>query len=353
VTRRFDRAFSFSARLVFLGADLSGAQRENHLLGRQFGLESFLLRFIATRLIDVQPPLVYGVRADRFTIAAALAASGAFFLLYGSVFARLVDDWAHDDNYSHGFVIVPLALWFAWTERDRVLAQPIRPSAVGLAGLAGCVALLLAGVVGAELFVMRFAMVASIAAIVLFLFGIHWLRALAFPIALLLLMIPLPAIVFNRITLPLQMLGSVFGVFVLSALNVPVLREGNVINLSNTSLEVAAACSGIRSLVTLLTLAIVYGRLAEPSGRQRLLLAVASVPIAVVSNGLRIAGTGFAAQRFGPAAAEGFFHEFSGWVVFVVAFLLLLAFHRTARLAAAIGGGAARAAGRRFESVSL
>jgi exosortase len=307
------------------------------------------------RPITSVPVLTYGIRATRSTVAASVAAACGFALLYGSVLARLAQDWAYDDNYSHGFFIIPVAVWFAWNDRDRILAQPIRPSLVGLPALAGSVALLLAGLIGAELFAARVAMVGSIAAIVLFLFGWAWLRALAFPIALLLLMIPLPAIIFNRLAFPLQLLGSQFGVLGLSAVGVPVFREGNVIHLSNTTLEVAEACSGIRSLITLLTLAIVYGQLTEPGTARRLQLAIAAVPIAVTANGLRIAGMGIAAHRFGASAADGFFHTFSGWAVFGAAFVLLLGFHRVVRAIAGVADWRDRRAtpARRAQRASL
>jgi exosortase len=119
--------------------------------------------------------------------------------------------------------------------------------------------------------------------------------------------------------------------------NVPVLREGNVLILANTTLEVAEACSGIRSLVSLLTLAIVLGYFSDPRGWVRTLVALSSVPVAIVTNGFRVAGTGIAAHQFGAAAAEGFFHEFSGWLVFVSAFMLMLAVQRAiVRLAPAV-----------------
>jgi exosortase len=159
---------------------------------------------------------------------------------------------------------------------------------------------------------------------VLFVLGPEHLRIVAFPLAVLLLMVPLPAIVFNRVAFPLQLFASQFGESVMHAVGVPVLREGNVIVLANTKLEVAEACSGIRSLATLFTLGLVYGYFMEPRFWARTVIVAATVPIAIVTNGLRVAGTGIAAHRFGPEAAEGFFHTFSGWMVFVVAFGLLV-----------------------------
>jgi exosortase len=157
----------------------------------------------------------------------------------------------------------------------------------------------------------------------LFVCGWQHLRVLAFPIAFLLLMIPIPAIIFNQIAFPLQIFASQFGETAMNIADIPVLREGNVIVLANTTLEVAEACSGIRSLVSLLTLGIVYGYFTDPRGWLRTTVALSTVPIAIVANGMRVAGTGIAAHYYGPEAATGFFHTFSGWLVFVVAFAML------------------------------
>jgi len=256
-------------------------------------------------------------------IAAAAALLVAFAVLYRGVIVKLVSDWAHDDNYSHGFLILPIALYFVWERRRKLLAMTPSPSALGLLVVIGSVATLVAGVLGAELFLTRVSIIGLIGGVVLYTLGWRHLRVLAFPIAFLILMVPLPAIVFNQIAFPLQLLASRFGESTLQAAAIPVLREGNVIYLANTTLEVAEACSGIRSLVSLLTLGIVYGYFTDGRGWMRWLIALATVPIAIVTNGMRVAGTGIAAHYYGPEAAQGFFHEFSGWLVFVAAFALL------------------------------
>lgn len=261
-----------------------------------------------------------------------LAASFAY--LYQHVIAKLVHDWGHDDNYSHGFLIVPIALFFIWERRAKLKEATPKPSFTGLAILLGSVALLLAGVLGSELFVTRVSMLGAIAGIVLFLYGWTHLRIVLLSIAFLLLMIPIPAIIFNQIAFPLQLLASRFGELALGALQVPVLREGNVINLADTSLEVAEACSGIRSLISLLTLGIVYGYFADSRLWVRITLAVGTIPIAIAANGIRVAGTGVAAHYYGPEAAQGFFHAFSGWIVFVAAFMLMFLLHKIITLLA-------------------
>lgn len=260
-------------------------------------------------------------------IGVALIALG-FATLYWRVLAKLVSDWYHDDNYSHGFLIVPLALYFVWERREKLRKIPVAPSALGLVVVFGSVAVLIAGILGSELFLTRISILGTLVGVTLFLGGWGYLRALVFPLAFLLLMIPIPAIIFNQIAFPLQLLASQFGESAMGLANVPVLREGNVLILANTTLEVAEACSGIRSLVSLLTLAIVLGYFSDPRGWVRTLVALSSVPVAIVTNGFRVAGTGIAAHKIGAAAAEGFFHEFSGWLVFVSAFALMLALQR-------------------------
>ncbi|MEO6235782.1 MAG: exosortase A [Vicinamibacterales bacterium] len=266
--------------------------------------------------------------ASRRTIVSLMLVSTATFFVYLPVLSALVRQWASDDNYSHGFIIIPFAAYFAWAKRGALAAAPVRPHWVGLAAAAISLVVLLGGLLGAELFLTRVSLIGLIAGVVLFLFGPGHLRLLAFPIGLLLLMVPLPAVVFNQLAFPLQLLASHAGETVLSASGIPVLREGNVLVLPTITLEVAQACSGIRSLVSLLTLAILLGKLTETRLSRRVALALFSVPVAIAANAARVAGTGLAADWIGPRAAEGFFHEFSGWVMFVIAFALLLGAQR-------------------------
>ncbi len=267
----------------------------------------------------------------RPAIADVLRAAGpvallvfSFALLYAHVVVKLVHDFATDDNASHGFLIVPVALYLAWERRARLAKLERQPSPWGLAIVLGSVAVLAAGTLGSELFLARISMLGVLVGAIVFMCGWAHFKTLAFPIAFLLLMIPLPAIIFNQIALPLQLLASRVGELTLMTLGIPVLREGNVIILAHTSLEVVEACSGIRSLAALITLAVVYGYFTDPRTSVRLTIVLSSIPIAVVANAFRVAGTGVAAQYYGPGVAEGFFHTFSGWVVFIVAFAAML-----------------------------
>lgn len=283
-----------------------------------------------------QPASVY-----RQKVLALAAAAVSFLVLYWGVLVKLVHDWATDDNYSHGFFIVPIALYFAYERLDRLKRTDRRPSILGLIVIVGSLAVLTTGILGAELFLTRISIIGLLVGTTLFIGGWPVLRVLALPLGFLLLMIPLPAIIFNQIAFPLQLVASKFGEWTLHALSIPVLREGNVIILPNTTLEVAEACSGIRSLISLLTLGIVIGYFSDARTWTRVAVALATVPVAIVANGARVAGTGVAAYRYGPAAAEGFLHTFSGWLVFIVAIALLFAVQR-ALLACAPGQAASR-----------
>lgn len=258
----------------------------------------------------------------------------ALLVVYFPMLRKLVYDWGHDGNYSHGFLIIPIAAYLVWERRAELAAARPSPSVVGLLIAIVSLVVLIAGQLGAELFLTRVSLLGVLAGTVLFLFGWEHLRGVWFPIAFLLLMIPIPAIVFNQIAFPLQLLASRFGEGVLRLLDIPVLREGNVITLANTQLEVAEACSGIRSLISLLTLGIVYGYFLDKRLLVRVVIALVTVPVAIVANGLRVAGTGVAAYYYGEEAAQGFFHEFSGWVIFVVSLALMFVIHRVVVLVA-------------------
>ena len=248
--------------------------------------------------------------------------------LYSSILFHLAKQWSNDPNFSHGFFVPAFSLFVLWQDRDRLAREPRDPSSWGLLIVVFALVVLVAGVLGAELFLSRVSLLLLIAGLVIFLRGRHWFRAVLFPWAFLFLMIPIPEIVFSQITFPLQILASKVAALLLPLLGVPVLREGNVINLPAMPLEVVEACSGIRSLLSLVTLAIIYGYLVETRTWARVALALASIPIAVTANSLRIVGTGLLVQYWDPDKAEGFFHTFSGWLIFVVALAMLFLFHR-------------------------
>jgi exosortase len=248
-------------------------------------------------------------------------------LLYGPILAKLVQQWWSDPNFSHGFFVPVFAAYVVWQDRMRLKFTNLEPSNWGLPVILAALGTLVLGVFGAELFLARVSLILVITGTITFLLGWRILHVVLFPLIFLLLMIPIPSIVFNQITFPLQILASQLSAWLLPLLGVPVLREGNVINLPAMPLEVADACSGIRSLLSLTTLAIMYGYLLENRISVRVWLALASVPIAVAANGLRIVGTGLLVQYWDPDKAQGFFHEFSGWLMFVFSSLVLFLVH--------------------------
>ncbi len=252
--------------------------------------------------------------------------------VYLPVLAKLVTDWWQIPDSSHGFLVPIFAAYVVLAERKTLLKTKTAPTWNGVAVVALGLVVLLLGVYGAELFLSRVSLVILLAGFVLSFGGWQLLKDLRFPLLVLILAIPIPAIIFNEITLPLQMLASKLASALLTLFGVPVLREGNVIQLSAMKLEVAEACSGIRSLVSLFTLAIFYGYFLEKSFLRRAILALASIPIAIAANAVRIFGTGLCVQYWDPDKAIGFFHEFSGWVMFVVSLGCLFIVHRAMRL---------------------
>jgi exosortase len=301
----------------------------------------------------------------------ALLLSAAVAFAYWGVLARLGRFWWDDENYSHGLLIPFVIGYILWAERDRLAAVVKRPRALwGGAAVVAALLMLWVGTAGAELFTQRASLVLLLAGVVVYFWGWKLLRAVFVPLFLLALAIPVPTIVFNKVAFPLQLFASRCAVWAMRAFDIPVLREGNVIELyplgstTTKKLEVVEACSGIRSLMTLVTLAVVFAYFTGPSddegrggGRferfrtlRAVLIVVAAVPIAIITNAARVSGTGILARYYGTQVADGFFHEFSGWVIYVAAFLLLFAFgwlldrfNPTRR--GGRGGGAAAAAG--------
>lgn len=252
--------------------------------------------------------------------------------LYWSTVVHLVGQWWNDPNFSHGFFVPLFSAFVLWQERDRLSRMVPSPSWSGLAVIVLALCVLILGQMGAELFLARSSLLLLVAGFVILFLGWNIFRAVFFPWIFLLLMIPIPVIVFNKITFPLQLLASQVSAAVLPILGVPILREGNVINLPAMALEVAEACSGIRSLMSLVTLAIIYSYLMEKRLWLRWVLALASIPIAVAANSVRIIGTGLLVQYWDADKAEGYFHASWGWIIFVISLVMLYALHALLQL---------------------
>jgi len=248
---------------------------------------------------------------------------GAYF----PILVKLVVQWGTDDDWTHGFFVPVVAGYIAWTRRETLLSTEWKPAwwGIGIVLWAGVQGYL--GLLGAELFLQRTAFLLSLLGMLLILGGTGLIRQLAFPLLLLPFMIPLPTVVYNQITFPLQLFASAVAEKSLDVLNVPVLRDGNILELASQKLSVAEACSGIRSLLSLSFLALVYAYLFDRKVWMRWVLLMATVPIAIVANAARVTLTGVFSE-IDPALAAGFFHEAEGFVIFAVALVMLVVVHQ-------------------------
>lgn len=261
----------------------------------------------------------------------AVVLVGLIGTLYWGILWKLLEQWWTDPNFSHGFFVPLFSAFVVWRNRKNLAQVPLRQSWVGLPVVIFALSTLIVGALGAELFLSRSSLILLLAGLVIYFGGWQLFRAVLFPWLFLFLMVPIPSIVFNRITLPLQFFASKLATDILRALSVPVLREGNIIVLPKMRLEVAEACSGIRSLMSLGTMAIIYGYLADSKVWRRAVLAVMSIPVAIAANALRLVGTGLTVQFWDPDKGQGFFHEFSGWLIFVVSLAMLFGLHSLIR----------------------
>ncbi len=260
---------------------------------------------------------------DAWGIGASLLIGGLVIFLYQEVLWGMGSDWNNNPDYSHGFLVPLLSVYFIWERWNVLTEETPSPSIWGLGLLFFGLFSLVVGLIGAELYVQRASLIVVLSGLVLLILGWKYLWLLSLPIGFLVFMIPLPAIVVNTIAFPLQLFAAETATFCLFSLGIPVLREGNLIMLAHTTLEVAEACSGLRSLLSLLALGTVYGYFSQNVLWKRWMLVILSIPIAIVANAARVSGTGILAHYFGEEAAEGFYHTMEGWLVFVVAFVLL------------------------------
>jgi exosortase len=259
-------------------------------------------------------------------VDAAFAASLAIaaVTLYGSTAKGLVDEWLSSPDASYGILLAAVAIVVSFERRHTCarLVERHAPAKAAVAVLA-CAALL-----GAEIFLVRLSAIAMLVGAIWFLAGPAVLRTLGAPLIFLLIAIPLPALIANRITLPLQFVASGIAETTLAAVGVPVYRDGNLLELQGTVLEVAEACSGLRSIVSLAALGVVLAWAAEMSTGRRIALVALTTPVAIATNGLRIAATGIATEFLGPQIASGRWHTFTGWVTFVASLAVLLQVQR-------------------------
>jgi exosortase len=266
-----------------------------------------------------------GTRASRRgAVAVAAVAIATLIALYTPVLYYMGLQWAQDEDYSHGFLIVPLALYFIWERRRKLVRLPIEPSWWGVAPLALGSLTLAIGRLGTELMNLRVSFVLTLIGLVLLLLGRKIFRLLAFPLCFLFLMVPLPQSLVNVVAFRLQLVAADMAVNAVQMLGIPALREGNIIHLANAHLFVAQACSGLRSLMALITLGVVFAYFFRKSLAERAIIVLSAIPIAIVVNAFRVALTGVLTHKFGQQAAEGMIHTTEGLFTFTLAFLLLL-----------------------------
>jgi len=252
---------------------------------------------------------------------------GLIVACYAPILYALIREWGTNDDMGHGFFVPLLSGFIVWQRREELLALKLRPNWWGLAVVVLGGLQLFVATLGAEIASARGAFVVTLIGSVWLLGGTVILKKLAFPLFLLFFMIPIPAVIYNQITFPLQKVASWLAASALAAIDIPVLREGNILDLPSGPLAVVEACSGIRSLLSLTFLALVYGYFFETTTWIRCVVFAATIPIAILANGCRVTITGILAQ-WKPELAEGFFHESTGWVVFMIAVLFLVVFHQ-------------------------
>jgi len=247
----------------------------------------------------------------------------AFGFLYHKAIIQLVSDWSTDPNFSHGFLIPLVSLYMIWHRQHIIREIPVRPSVNGIYIILLGMLVHIAGNVGSELFLMRFSMIITLAGVIIYYWGMSMFNALIVPVCYLIMMIPIPAIIWSKVAFPLQLFAAKISSEAISMIGIPVFREGNILHLSNTSLEVIDACSGIRSLTSLLALTGAFAFLTSLNMWKKWVLFISAIPIAVAVNVVRLTITGAMAAWVGPETAHGFLHDISGMIIFGTALILV------------------------------
>ena len=252
---------------------------------------------------------------------------GLLLVLFTPVLIPMTSRWVLDENMGYAFFVPPIAGYIVWLDRAKILATPVKPCWPALGLLIWAFIQMLFGLLGAVFFLQQTAFVVAVVGVIWTVAGTAMLRRVMFPCFLLLFMISIPLFVYQQMTLPLQRIASQVATWGLDAIGVPVLQEGNTLTLAAKKLEVVEACSGIRSLLSLTFLTFAYGRLFETRYWVRIVLLLSTVPIAILCNAARITLTGVLTQYW-PAVAEGAYHAFEGWVIFMFELVFLLGLHK-------------------------
>jgi exosortase len=261
--------------------------------------------------------------------------SALLLVCYAQILSSLAFQWYDNPDMGHGFFVPVIAGYIAWSIWPTVADTPVKPNWWGLPIVLWAALQLYLATLGAELFLARTSFVISLIGIVLLLGGTKYLKAFAFPLFLLFFMVPIPAVIYNSLTFPLQLRASEAAEWAISFLGIPIIREGNVLELASQKLNVVEACSGIRSLLTLTFVSLVYGYFAEKRAWIRVALFFSTIPIAIVANAGRVTLTGVVSE-INPEYAEGFIHEAQGMVIFLVAIVILVSLHQGLTRAATV-----------------
>ena len=266
-------------------------------------------------------PPVRGIALVPPLITAAL-----FAALYAPVVARLAAQWLNDPNYQHGLAVPVVSAYILWRRRASLrAAEGPKAAFAGAVSMIAAAVLLVGGTAASELFTARLSLPIMLIGLLLVFKGTEFVRRAAFPLLFLFMMIPLPYIAYYKLTFPMQIMSAKLSALALRFMGIEVIRYGNILALPTYTLEVIAACSGLRSLMTMITLALVLCALPGLSGRRKIVLAACSIPIAIAANTTRLLVTAIGAYAVSPAFADGTLHEISGLIVFSSGFLLLLA----------------------------
>ena len=248
-------------------------------------------------------------------------------LFFAPVIKELISTWSTRDDYSHGFFVIPIALYLVWAKREKVLLLPKKPLWIGLPILAGGAMTYLVSFITNFHTLAYLSMVVVLLGLLLFLAGWQITKELLLPVLFLLFMFPIPTAYYVLITNPLKLMITKISMQIIHLMGVPVYREGNLLFLSTTQLEVAEACSGIRSLYSYLMLGCLFAFMSKKRA-SKIVLVVSTFPLALLVNIIRVTGTGILANYFGSEVAQGFFHEFTGFVLFIFGFVVLLLEYR-------------------------
>jgi exosortase len=267
------------------------------------------------------------ITAPGFPIAQMAWFLGLMIILFLPVLTSMVREWAAVEEMGHGFFVPLVAGYIVWTDRERILAQPVKPVPAAAILIVWGFFQMVLGFLGADFFVARTAFLIALVGLIWTLAGTAVLRSLFFPLFMLLFMIRIPLFVYQQLTFPLQIFASKVATVLLEILRIPVMRDGNILELPSGRLEVIEACSGIRSLLSLTFLSLAYAYVFDKRPWMRPVLFFSSIPIAIGANAIRVTLTGVLSE-YDKSLAEGFFHTFEGWLLFMIALVSLIGTHR-------------------------